>query len=154
VLFCLRSHSESGAFFGDSIVVEVPGVVHHELKVVVTVDAHGHVVVVLNPFGRSDSSVSFLHVRVDVLVVLLEGIEELHEHFIFGFISSDDAGVFFGVVSLSDITKVEDSTIVFVKNGKGSHSEVGSELVHFTSDSTEELFVVNHTVVVGIKEIE
>jgi len=38
------------ALLGHFVTLEVPGVVHHELEVVVSVDGHGHVVVILKPF--------------------------------------------------------------------------------------------------------
>jgi len=149
-----RSHGKGGSFSGDSVVVEVPSVVHHELEVVVTVDAHGNVVVVLAPLRGIDISVflvlSFLHSAV----VLLEGVKEFHEDLIFSLVTSDDAGVFLGVVSLSDVVDVEDAGAVLVEDSKSFHGEVSSELVHFTSDSTKELLVVDGAITISIEDIE
>jgi len=47
----------SPAFLGDSGVVKVPCLVHHELKVLVIVNAHTDVVVVFNPFIKCDLSI-------------------------------------------------------------------------------------------------
>jgi len=46
------------ALLGDSIALEVPGVVHHELEVIVSVDAHGNVVVVLDPFVLGNTTIA------------------------------------------------------------------------------------------------
>ena len=46
------------ALLGDLVTLQVPGIVHHELEVVVSVNAHGDVVVVLDPLIDGDSAVT------------------------------------------------------------------------------------------------
>ena len=73
------------ALFGDTVTFEIPCIVHHEFEVVVSVDAHGNVVVVLDPLCLGDVSVT--NVLNVVGVVLLEGVQELKEDLILGLLS-------------------------------------------------------------------
>lgn len=67
-----RSECTAPTFSGDAVAIEVPGLIHHQLEVVVTVNAHGDVVVVLDPLGWCDFAVTLVF-RV-CLVMQLEGV--------------------------------------------------------------------------------
>jgi len=83
-------------------------------------------------------------------MVLLEGIEEFHEDFVFSLVASNDSGVFLGVVSLSDVVNVENAGAILVQDLESFHGKVGSELVHLANDATEELIVLNFAIVVNV----
>ena len=140
------------ALLGDSIALEVPGVVHHELEVVVSVDGHGDVVVVLEPLVDGDTVVTDVFLVVGVMG--LEGVDELVENLVLGLLSGLDIGVHLSVVSLSDVVDINDFRAVLVHDLEGLASEVSSELVHLTTDTSEELFVVDGTIVGSVEDLE
>ena len=76
-------------------------------------------------------------------VVLFEGIQEFKEDIIFSLFAGLNVWVEFGIVSLLDVIKIEDSTLILVHDGESLLAKVNSELVHFTSDTSQEFFVVN-----------
>jgi hypothetical protein len=85
LLGVILSDLTAPALFGDTITFKVPCIVHHEFEVVVSVDAHGNVVVVLNPLSLRDVTVTGV---CDVVgVVELEGVQELKEDLILGLLS-------------------------------------------------------------------
>lgn len=146
------SDFSSPSLLGDSVALEVPGLVHHEFEVVVSVDGDGDVVVVLEPFVHGDGSVS--RIWVSHTVVLLEGVEEVLEHFVFGFLSGLDVWVHFGVVSLSDIINVQLATAVLIHNLEGLLGDGSSLWVHFSSNGSQELVVVNVSAGVSVEDLE
>lgn len=72
----VSSVGASPTFLGDSISLEVPGVVHHEFKVVIALNAAGNVVVVFLPLGFSYTSIAatLALILVGSGVVDLEGV--------------------------------------------------------------------------------
>lgn len=140
------------ALRGDSIALEVPGLVHHEFEVVVAVDAHGHVIVVLSPLLNRDLAV--LGVLHSVRVVLLESVEELVQDFVLCLLTRDNIWVLLGVVSLANVVDVDGAGSVLVHDLKGLYGEALSELVHLATHATEELLVVNGTIIRSIKYAE
>lgn len=90
---------------GDSVVLEIPSVVHHQLEVVVTVDAHRDVVVVLNPFALGDLAVA--GVLRAFTVVLLKGVDELVEDLVLSLLACFNIWVHLGVVALANVINIE-----------------------------------------------
>lgn len=72
----LSSVGASPALLGDSVSLEVPGVVHHEFKVVIALNAAGNVVVVFLPLGFSYTSITatLALILISSSVVDLEGV--------------------------------------------------------------------------------
>ena len=138
-----RPSSDLGApgFLGDTVTLKVPRLVHHKFEVVVTVNAHGDVVVVLDPLGTADSSVA--RVFSAITVVLLEGIDELVQDFILGLLARLNVRVHLSVVLLADVVNLDDTTAVLVHDLEGFLSKALSEVVHDTTDTTEEFVVVD-----------
>jgi len=101
--------------------VHVPSVLHHELEVVVSIDAGGNVVVVFQPFVEGNHAV--LAVLACVVshscVVLLEGVEELEEDVIFCLFACDEVGVFINGVSASNVFDIELAVLVLIHTTKG-----------------------------------
>jgi hypothetical protein len=65
------------SLFGNSLAIQVPGVVHHELEISIIIDGHRDIVVVFTPFFRSDVSISSVFVALHVTEGIFEGIKEL-----------------------------------------------------------------------------
>jgi hypothetical protein len=132
------SVSASPSLLGDSVSLEVPGVVHHELKVVITLDAAGNVVVVFLPLGLSYTSIAAILAVITVSggVVDFEGVEELEENVIFSLFTTNDIGVLVGEVDSSDVIEVNSSRLILVHNVEGLHGNGGTELVHLTDNSS------------------
>jgi hypothetical protein len=125
----------------DFVVFEVPGLVHHELEVVVTVNAHGDVVVVFKPLVERDFTV--LNIFSFVSMVLLKGVQEFVQNLIFSLFACLNIGVHLSVVSLTDIVNVEDARLIGIHDLEGLLAETFSELVHLSTNSTEEFLVVD-----------
>jgi len=140
------------ALFGDLVTLQVPCIVHHEFEVVVSVNAHGHIVVVFDPLSLGDASVT--RVLNVVGVVLLEGVQELEEDLILGLLSGLDIGVHLAVVLLLDVIQFEDTRLIAVHNGEGLHGEIFPELVHLATHATEELLIVDGATVIAIENLE
>ena len=139
-------------FLGDSVVLQVPCVVHHQLEVVVAVDAHRHVVVVLDPLARGDGTV--LGVLRVVRVVLLEGVDELVEDLVLRLLSRLDIWVHLGVVSLTDVVDLKLAAIVNVHDLERLHAHALAEVVHGAADTSQELVVVDGAGAVAIEDLE
>lgn len=138
------SDFSSPALLGDSVAFEVPGLVHHEFEVVIAVDAHGHVVVVLEPLVHADFAIPLvLHL---IGVVQLKGVQEFVQDLIFSLFARLYIWVLLGIVALADIVDGNGSTVVKVHDLKGTHSKTFAELVHLSPHASKELFVVNRTV--------
>lgn len=90
---------------GNFVVLEIPSVVHHQLEVVVTVDAHRDVVVVLDPLALGDRAVAGIFCAVTV--VLFEGVDELVEDLVLSLLACFDVWVHLGVVALADVINIE-----------------------------------------------
>jgi len=84
----------------------------------------------------------------------LKSVQEFHQDFVFSFLTSFNIWVHLGIVCLFDVVNVEDTTLVFVHNGEGLFAEVNSELIHFSSNSSQEFFVVNGARSISIKDVE
>ena len=147
-----RSVLLAPALFGDLVTFQIPCIVHHEFEVVVSVNAHGHIVVVFDPLSLGDASVTL--VLNVVGVVLLEGVKELEEDLILGLLAGLDIGVKLSVVFLLDVLQVEDARLVSVHDGERLHGVSFPEFVHLATHTTQELLVVDGATVISIKDLE
>lgn len=133
------SHGTSPGLLSVYVVdVHVPGVGHHQFKVFVVVNAAGHVVVVFNPFMGSYCTVLGITTIVvhALAVVLLKGVEELEENFVFSPLSRNDIRVLGRVVNASDVVNVDCAGLVFIHNSKGLHGDPFAEIVHLTNNAS------------------
>ena len=64
------------SLLGDSLSVQVPGIVHHKLKVSVVINWHGNIVVVFTPFNFVDGSISWVSMALDIIPVIFKSIKE------------------------------------------------------------------------------
>ena len=103
--YSLLSHLGTPSLLGDTIALQVPCVVHHELEVVVAVDGHGDVVVVFDPLVCGDTTVSLIFNMVRV--VKLESVKEVEKNLILGLLSRNDIGVLGSIVDSLDVSDVD-----------------------------------------------
>lgn len=84
----------------------------------------------------------------------LKGVEELHQDIILSLLASLNIGVLLSVVGLSDVVNAEYTTTILVHNLESTLCDVGTELVHLSSDTAKELLVVNTATAITIKNLE
>ena len=142
------------SLLGDSVALEIPGVVHHKLEVVISVDGHGHVGVVLEPLVHRDLSISGVGVSSHVAEVVLEGIKELSKNFFFGLLARLNVWVLLGVVRLSDVVDIDLAGSIRVHLGVSLSADSNSGLVHVTSDGSEELLIGDLSASVSVEDSE
>lgn len=126
----------------------VPSVANHKFKIRVIVNAHRNIVVVLNPLFSSDSSISCF------CVVYLEGIEELKEDFVFSSLSRDNIGMLLRIINSFNVIEIDVAVIVSVHDVESLHGQVGSKLVHLTTDCSKELIVVDSAGAISVHDSE
>ena len=76
-------------------------------------------------------------------MVLLKGVQEFVQNLIFSLLACLNIGVHLSVVSLTDIVDVEDVRLIGIHDLEGLLAETFSELVHLSTNSTEEFLVVD-----------
>ena len=140
------------ALLGNTRVVKVPGRVHHDFEVLIVVNAHGDIVVVLNPLVQRDLAVAWL--AKHGAGVDLEGVEELHEDVVLSLLSGPNIRVELGIVGLPDVINVKHSTAVFVHDLESLLGEANTEIVHLTTNTSQELVVVNAPRSVPVEDAE
>ena len=84
----------------------------------------------------------------------LEGLEELLEHLLLGFLAGDDIGVLETGVDSLDVIVVEVAIAVLVHDGEGFGDNCFTVGVHGPANGTEELIVLDQTVAVAVEEAE
>jgi len=84
----------------------------------------------------------------------LEGLEELLEHLLLGFLAGDDIGVLETGVDSLDVIVVEVAIAVLVHDGEGFGDNCFTVGVHGPADGAEELIVLDQTVAVAVEEAE
>ena len=90
----------------------------------------------------------------NILVVHLESVQKFEQDLVLCFLSLNDVGVLFSIVSSPDIADIKNSAAVFVHNFEGFHCNCSSEIIHFASDSEKELLIVNRTTLVIVEDFE
>ena len=132
--------------------VEVPGVVHHEGKVVISIDGGRHVVVVFSPLVLGDDVVGSLGVAHGVSS--LESFEELGEDLLFSFLARHNIGMLVGLVDTTDVVDIDHATAVSVHLVESFHDNSLTGLVHGSTDGAEELVVLKETTAIVIHVCE
>jgi len=123
------------------LVVQVPGVGHHQGEVVIIVDGGRDVVVVFFEFLLGDDVVG--RIVVTHVVSGLESLQELQENLLFGLLARDDIWVSLGTVDTSDIVDVNVAIAVAVELGEGLSNPDLAVGVHRSTNDTEELVVLD-----------
>ena len=139
------------AFLGDTRVVQVPSVVHHQLEVGIIINRHRNRVVVFDPLVWGYAAILWV-ILMDPMMHI-KSVEELNQNLVFSFLACDDIWVLLSVVDAFDVRDVEHTGAVFIHDLKGSHAEILSKLVHLTADPVQELVIINLTIAVLIKNI-
>lgn len=138
------------SLLGDSRSIEVPDFVHHELEVIITVDAHGNLVVVHDPLLGGDHARGLRTFRS----VVVKSVEEVEKDLVLGLFTFHNLGMELGVVGVSDVMDINHSVSILVHNGEGSHGEVLTVFVHFSDDGVEVLIVTNRAILILIYGLE
>merc|ERR1712032_857589 len=123
----------------------VPCVAHHQLKVVILVNACADIIVVLNEFLEGDLSV--LGDSVPLL-------HELVQDIVLGHLTALKLRVEGDVVDVSQVLNINDTVIGIIQLVKGHLDELFSVFVHATTDTSEELIVAELSVVVLVEVLE
>ena len=84
IFIFLDSHLTSPGFLSCGFTIQIPRVGHHQLKVVVVVDARRNVLVVLKPLVLIDATITRFRVTMLDSVGLLKCIKELIQDFLLG----------------------------------------------------------------------
>ena len=126
-----------------------PCVLHHELEVVIIINRSGDVVVVFFELFLGDNVIwSFI---VSHGMSCFEGLKELLEDLVFGFLSRKNIWVFSSIVNTSDIIEVDPTIAVFVELIECLSNKLLSGVVHWSSDGSNELIKFNETTSVEIE---
>ena len=80
-----------------------------------------------------------------------EGLKELLEDLVFGFLSRKNIWVFSSIVNTSDIIEVDPTIAVFVELIECLSNKLLSGVVHWSSDGSNELIKFNETTSVEIE---
>lgn len=134
---------------GNFIIMKVPGLIHHQDEVVVTVDRTADVVVILSEFFSSDHTVSSATIKL--IVVNFKCSQKFVENLSFGFLSSLHIWMELGIVSANKVVDVDLTISVLVKLIKSTIDNVETNLIHFTLNLSQELIVVDGAVPIRIK---
>jgi hypothetical protein len=134
------------------LVVQVPGVGHHERKVIVIIDGSRHVVVVLFKFLLGHNVVRGLIVAH--VVCSFESFKELKQDLLFCLLAADDIGVSLGRVDASDVVDVNVAIAVLIKFGESLSDVDLAGIVHWATNDTQELVVLNKATSVQIESFE
>ena len=140
------------ALLGDLLSIEVPGVVHHESKVLIIIDGGRDVVVVLfELFLGNDVVRSSL---LSAVVSSFEGLEELLENLLLSLLTSQNIWMLIGSVDSTDVINVDLARSVLVKGfeGLGNNSLTSSR--HWSTDNSEELVIFDEARSVNIEMSE
>lgn len=138
------------ALLGDSVSLEIPGIVHHEFEVVVPVNAHGHVIVVLDPFVNRNTTV--LLVFLVIRVVCLESVQKLVQNLILGLLASLHIRVHLRVVPLTNVINFQHARPVAIHSLESHLGKIYAELVHASANSSQEFIVVNSARTISVKD--
>ena len=131
---------------------ELPGVLNHELEVVVIVDGGRDVVVVLGELFLGHNVVGGTVIAHSVLS--LEGLKELLKDLILSLLALEDLGVSICSVDALDVVNVNPAVIVSVENVVSLEDNLLSSGVHGTADSTNELVELKETSLIIVEVVE
>lgn len=131
---------------------ELPGVLDHELEVVVVIDGGRDVVIVLDELLLGDNIVRGTIVAHSMLS--LESLKELLENLIFSLLASENFWVSISSVDALDVVNIDPTIVIFVENIVGLEDDLLSSRVHGAADGTNELVELKETSLVVIEVVE
>lgn len=131
--------------------IQLPGILDHQVEVLIIVNTAGDVVIVLGEFLEGDPLIPALALGHHG-VVLLEGVQELTQHFLFGLLALSDLRMLLGIVDILDIGDVYDSALVLIQFVEGLPDHLDPGRVHLTSYSSQELVIGDLAIGVLIEE--
>jgi len=140
----------SPALLGDTGAVKVPGAVHHELEVVVAVDACRDVVVIFFEFSLCHDVVG--GVVVSHVVSSFKGLEEFLKDLLLSLLASKYVGMFARVVDTANVVDVDEATLILVENSESLGNDGLAVGVHWTADGADEFVVFNEAASIVVKE--
>lgn len=118
--------------------VKAPRVRDHEIKVRVAVNVDADVVVVFSELIERDHAV-VSSALVEDSVVLLEGIHEIVENFLFRLLTTAHIRMHGTRVVSRELLHVDDTVTARIKLGEGTLHKALTELVHVADDDADEL---------------
>jgi len=121
---------------------KLPRVLHHDLKVVVTVDRTADTFVIFAELFEGDDSVGFLSVPLG---------HELLEDLVGRLLAFFHLWVFTGVVNLSDVFKCDTPILCHVELVISSSDPDLASVVQLTLKSAEELVVADSAVAIAVE---
>ena len=142
----LGAHTLSG------LLGKFPGVLDHELEVVVIIDGGRDVVVVLDELLLGDNVVGSSVVSHGMLS--LEGLQELLKDLILSLLTRDNIGMSAGIVDTLDIFDVNPAVAISIESSISLHDNLLSSLVHGASNSSDELVVLEETGSIVVEVVE
>jgi hypothetical protein len=131
---------------------ELPGVLNHDLEVVVIVDGGRDVVVVLAELFLGHDIVGGAVIAHSVLS--LEGLKELLKDLILSLLALEDVGVSISSVDALDVVNVNPAVVVSIENVVGLEDDLLSGRVHGAADGTNELVELKETSLVIVEVVE
>ncbi len=135
-----------------ALIVEVPGISHHKLKVLIIIDGGADIVVILNKLLEGNLRVSFA--RVFQRMMKLESIQELGQHLVLGLFTRAHLRVCLGVVETLNIIEVNDAVAISIEFIEGALHQGFSVVIHFTDDASHELIIRDYAIPIQIEQVE
>ena len=135
-----------------ALIVEVPGISHHELKVLIIIDGGADIVVILNKFFEGNLRVSVAWVFQSVMK--LESVQELGQYLILGLFARAYLRVCLGVVEALNIIELNNAIAISIESIEGALHQGFSVIIHFTDDASHELIIRNDAVPIKIEQVE
>jgi uncharacterized membrane protein YbjE (DUF340 family) len=86
--------------------------------------------------------------------VSFKSVQEFKKNIIFRLLSSFHIWVHLGIISLFNIVQIQDATLILVHDCESFLTEVNSELVHFSSNSSQKFIIVDTSTSISIKDLE
>jgi len=142
----LGAHTLSG------LLGKFPGILNHELEVIIIIDGGRDVVVVLDELLLGDDVVRGAVVSHGMLS--LKGLQELLEDLVLGLLARDDIGVSGSIVDSLNILDVDPAVSISIKSSISLHANLLSSLVHGTSNGSDELVVLEETGAIVVEVVE
>ena len=131
---------------------ELPGILDHELEVVVIIDGSRDVVVVLDELLLGHNVVGGTVVAHGVLS--LEGLKELLKDLVLSLLTRENIGMSVSGVDTLDIVDVDPTVVVSVENVVGLQDDLLSSRVHGATDGADELVELKETSLVIVEVVE
>ncbi len=84
-------------------------------------------------------------------MVALESVKELEKNFVLCLLARNHVRVLSCIVNTLNVSDIDDTATVLVQDSKSLHSQGFSELVHLTTDTSQELLIVNCAVTITVE---